>query len=93
MNACIQNIHPNVVSKFSRCKNAEQAADMLSQDGFEVIAVDLNSKKPIIWIANSVHCKNLKSAEIGSTQTVRGKLRVFAAPYNGCQVQWQVVGN
>ncbi len=93
MNATIQNIHPNVVGKFTLYKKAEQAAEQLSHDGFEVIAVNLSTKKPVIWIANSVLCKKLKGTSAACKKTARGKLQVFAAPYQGCQVQWQVVGN
>ncbi len=93
MNACIQNIHSDVVSKFTRCKNAELAAEHLSDQGFEVISVELHRRTPVVWIANSMNCKTLPGAMIGRMQTERGRLCVYAAALYECQVRWMVVGH
>ncbi len=91
MNTQIQNISPNVVAQFTRAKKAEWAVDKLSLAGFEVIAVNLNNRAPVIWVSDSALCDSLHGVQVGRTPVPGGKLRVFFAMYGHCQVRWQVV--
>lgn len=71
---------------------ARDAVEELIGIGFVVKTISLTTQKPIITVKSTGHCKQLHAGVKGRGFDGGRTYFTCAAPFCGCQVEWQVFG-
>lgn len=80
-----QNVHMLNALALVRC-----CVGRLVRDGFTVVSIHIEQRKPVIWIQRCALCNELNGAAMISRPAVGGTENIMVAPLDGCQVQWRV---
>jgi hypothetical protein len=72
-------------------RSALAATEKLHAEGFTVIAVRIDDRKPVLWIQNPAG--RLQGVMVSRERKDHGPERVMVARYDGVQVRWTVWGN
>lgn len=80
-----QNLHMLNMLALVRC-----CVGRLVRDGFTVVSIHTEQRKPVIWIQCCARCDELKGAAMISRPAAFGTENIMVAPLDGCQVQWRV---
>ena len=80
-----QNLHMLNALALVRC-----CVGRLVRDGFTVISIHVEQRKPVIWIQRCARCEDLNGAVMIRRHDAVGAESVMVAPLDGCQVQWRV---
>lgn len=80
-----QNVHMLNALALVRC-----CVGRLVREGFTVISVNIEQRKPVLWIQRCARCDDLNGAAMISRRDAVGAESIMVAPLDGCQVQWRV---
>lgn len=80
-----QNLHMLNMLALVRC-----CVGRLVRDGFTVISIHTEQRKPVIWIQCCARCDELRGAAMISRPAAFGTESIMVALLDGCQVQWRV---
>lgn len=80
-----QNVHMLNALALVRC-----CVGRLVREGFTVISINIEQRKPVIWIQCCARCDELKGAAMISRPAAFGTENIMVALLDGCQVQWRV---
>lgn len=80
-----QNLHMLNTLALVRC-----CVGRLVRNGFTVVSIHIEQRKPVIWILRCAQCDELKGAAMITRRGRFGVERIMVAPLDGCQVQWRV---
>lgn len=76
-----------------RLVHANAAVSKLTIMGITVLEINIEDRRPVIWVQNSVRCTQLNGATMITRVGPVGREKVMVAPLDKCQVQWMVRGH
>lgn len=76
-----------------RLFHADVAVKKLASMGLTVLGINIEDRRPIIWVQNSKACSQLNGGVMVTRVGPLGREQVMVAPLDKCQVQWMVRGN
>lgn len=76
-----------------RLIHANAAVSKLASMGITVLEINIEDRRPVVWVQNSVRCTQLNGATMITRIGPVGREQIMVAPLDKCQVQWLVRGH